>query len=39
MFDDKGSGSLWGANNPIPGGNDILGKQQCGLAVGTRRIP
>jgi hypothetical protein len=39
MFDDKGGGSLWGAMNPLPGGNDILLKQGCGLAVGNRRVP
>jgi prepilin-type N-terminal cleavage/methylation domain-containing protein/prepilin-type processing-associated H-X9-DG protein len=39
MFDDKGGGSLWGAMNPLPGGNDFLAKQSCSLAVGTRRIP
>jgi prepilin-type N-terminal cleavage/methylation domain-containing protein/prepilin-type processing-associated H-X9-DG protein len=37
-FDDKGSGSLWGAMNPIPGGNDILAKQGCGLRVSNIRI-
>jgi prepilin-type N-terminal cleavage/methylation domain-containing protein/prepilin-type processing-associated H-X9-DG protein len=28
-YDPKGSGSLWGSQNPIPGGNDILAKQTC----------
>jgi hypothetical protein len=37
-FDPKGSGSLWGAVNPIPGGDDILGNQSaCGLAKSNIR--
>jgi prepilin-type N-terminal cleavage/methylation domain-containing protein/prepilin-type processing-associated H-X9-DG protein len=30
-YDEKGPGSLWGAGDPIPGGDDILAKQNCGL--------
>jgi prepilin-type N-terminal cleavage/methylation domain-containing protein/prepilin-type processing-associated H-X9-DG protein len=36
-YDPKGSGSLWGANNPIPGGEDILGKQHCDNPTSTIR--
>lgn len=36
-FDPKGSGSLWGAMNPIPGGDDILAKQNCGLLTSKIR--
>jgi prepilin-type N-terminal cleavage/methylation domain-containing protein/prepilin-type processing-associated H-X9-DG protein len=28
-FDPGGSGTLYGAHNPIPGGDDILSKQTC----------
>jgi prepilin-type N-terminal cleavage/methylation domain-containing protein/prepilin-type processing-associated H-X9-DG protein len=28
-FDPKGSGSLWGAANPVPGGDDVLTTKQC----------
>ncbi len=28
-FDPKGSGSLWGAANPVPGGDDVLTTNQC----------
>ena len=28
-FDPKGSGSLWGAANPVPGGDDVLINKQC----------
>jgi prepilin-type N-terminal cleavage/methylation domain-containing protein/prepilin-type processing-associated H-X9-DG protein len=28
-YDPKGSGSLWGAANPVPGGDDVLAKTQC----------
>jgi prepilin-type N-terminal cleavage/methylation domain-containing protein/prepilin-type processing-associated H-X9-DG protein len=28
-FHPGGAGSLWGAGNPIPGGDDILAKQGC----------
>jgi prepilin-type N-terminal cleavage/methylation domain-containing protein/prepilin-type processing-associated H-X9-DG protein len=28
-FDPKGSGSLWGAANPVPGGDDVLISKQC----------
>jgi prepilin-type N-terminal cleavage/methylation domain-containing protein/prepilin-type processing-associated H-X9-DG protein len=30
-YDERGSGSLWGAGDPLPGGDDILAKQNCGL--------
>jgi prepilin-type N-terminal cleavage/methylation domain-containing protein/prepilin-type processing-associated H-X9-DG protein len=36
-YDPKGSGSLWGAMNPIPGGNDILATQGCSLLKSTVR--
>ena len=36
-FDPKGSGSLWGAMNPIPGGDDILAAQGCSLLKSTIR--
>jgi prepilin-type processing-associated H-X9-DG protein len=28
-FDPKASGSLWGAANPVPGGDDVLTTNQC----------
>ena len=28
-YDPKGSGSLWGAANPVPGGEDVLTTAQC----------
>jgi prepilin-type N-terminal cleavage/methylation domain-containing protein/prepilin-type processing-associated H-X9-DG protein len=28
-FDPKGNGSLWGAANPVPGGDDVLTTSQC----------
>jgi prepilin-type N-terminal cleavage/methylation domain-containing protein/prepilin-type processing-associated H-X9-DG protein len=37
-FEPKGAGSLWGAMNPIPGGDDILGTQSCGLAKSNIRF-
>ena len=36
-YEPKGSGSLWGANSPIPGGDNILGKQHCDNPVSTIR--
>ncbi len=37
-YDDKGSGSLWGAMNPIPGSDDVLAKQDCGLLKSNVRF-
>ena len=37
-YDDKGAGSLWGAADPLPGGDDILDKQGCGLRHTTVRM-
>jgi prepilin-type N-terminal cleavage/methylation domain-containing protein/prepilin-type processing-associated H-X9-DG protein len=28
-YDPKGCGSLWGAANPVPGGDDVLTTKQC----------
>jgi prepilin-type processing-associated H-X9-DG protein len=36
-YDPKGSGSLWGAGSPVPGGDDILGMGQCDTPKTTIR--
>jgi prepilin-type N-terminal cleavage/methylation domain-containing protein/prepilin-type processing-associated H-X9-DG protein len=36
-YDPSGSGSLWGAMNPVPGGDDTLAKQNCGLLTSKVR--
>jgi prepilin-type N-terminal cleavage/methylation domain-containing protein/prepilin-type processing-associated H-X9-DG protein len=36
-FDPKGSGSLWGAANPVPGGDDVLTTSQCDTPKSTLR--
>jgi prepilin-type N-terminal cleavage/methylation domain-containing protein/prepilin-type processing-associated H-X9-DG protein len=38
-FDSRGSGSLWSAMHPVPGGDDILIKQTCSEPKGDQRIP
>jgi prepilin-type N-terminal cleavage/methylation domain-containing protein/prepilin-type processing-associated H-X9-DG protein len=37
-YDERGSGSLFGAGNPIPGGDEILAKQGCGLRTSNIRM-
>jgi prepilin-type N-terminal cleavage/methylation domain-containing protein/prepilin-type processing-associated H-X9-DG protein len=36
-YDPKGSGSLWGAGSPIPGGDDVLSTNQCDTPKSTIR--